>query len=67
MKLDIPDDVRYSMGMINKLEEVVEYAQGLELLNHVTFHLESRNSIEDFLSLKDKMPNNQSVKLTLTA
>jgi len=67
MKLDIPDDVRYSMKMINKLEEVIEYSQGLELLNYVDFAPKARKSIEDFLSLKDKMPDNQQVKLTLTA
>ena len=66
MKLDIPDDVRYSMKMIDKLEEVIEYSQGLDLLNHVNFGVNARKSIEDFLSLKDKMPDNQQVKLTLT-
>jgi hypothetical protein len=67
MKLDIPDNVRYSMNMIDKLEEVVEYSQGLNLLNYVSFGKDSRNSIKDFLSLKDKLPENQSIKLTLTA
>ena len=66
MKLDIPDDVRYNMKMIDKLEEVVEYSQGLDLLNHVNFGVNARKSVEDFLSLKDKMPDNQQVKLTLT-
>ena len=66
MKLDIPDEVRYNMKMIDKLEEVVEYSQGLGLLNHVNFGRDARKSIEDFLSLKDKMPDNQQVKLTLT-
>ena len=67
MKLDIPDNVRYSMNMIDKLEEVVEYSRGLGLLNYVTFSKDSRKFVEDFLSLKDKMPDNQSIKLTLTA
>ena len=67
MKLDIPDEVRYSMKMIDKLEEVVEYSQGLDLLNYVNFASGARKSIEDFLSLKDKMPDNQQLKLTLTA
>ena len=67
MKLDIPDDVRYSMKMIDKLEEVIEYSQGLELLNYVDFAHNARKSIEDFLSLKDKMPDNQQVKLKLIA
>ena len=67
MKLDVPDEVRYSMKMIDKLEEVVEYSQGLGLLNYVNFSSMARKSIEDFLSLKDKMPDNQQVKLTLTA
>ena len=67
MKLDVPDEVRYSMKMIDKLEEVIEYSQGLDLLNYVNFSSMARNSIEDFLSLKDKMPDNQQVKLTLTA
>ena len=67
MKLDIPDDVRFDMDLIDKLEEVVEYSQGLDLLNHVTFHSDSRNSIKDFLSLKDKLPDNQQSKLILTA
>ena len=66
MKLDVPDEVRYSMKMINKLEEVVEYSQGLELLNYVNFASGARKSIEDFLSLKDKMPDNQQVKLKLS-
>ena len=67
MKLDIPDEVRYSMNMIDKLEEVVEYSQGLDLLNYVNFSSMARKSIEDFLSLKDKLPDNQQIKLTLTA
>jgi len=67
MKLDIPDDVRYNMKMIDKLEEVIEYSQGLDLLNHVNFGVNARKSIEDFLSLKDKTPDNQQVKLTLIA
>jgi hypothetical protein len=67
MKLDIPDEVRYNMKMIDKLEEVIEYSQGLDLLNHVDFTSKARKSIEDFLSLKDKMPDNQQIKLTLTA
>ena len=67
MKLDVPDEVRYSMKMINKLEEVVEYSQGLNLLNYVNFSSMARKSIEDFLSLKDKMPDNQQIKLKLTA
>ena len=67
MKLDIPDDVRYSMKIIDKLEEVVEYSQGLDLLNHVNFGVHARKSIKDFLSLKDKLPDNQQIKLTLTA
>tara|TARA_R100000329_G_scaffold50716_1_gene46841 strand:- start:141 stop:2546 length:2406 start_codon:yes stop_codon:yes gene_type:complete len=67
MKLDIPDEVRYNMKMINKLEEVIEYSQGLDLLNHVDFTSKARKSIEDFLSLKDKMPDNQQIKLKLTA
>ncbi len=67
MKLDIPDEVRYNMKMIDKLEEVVEYSQGLDLLNHVNFGVNARKSIEDFLSLKDKLPDNQQIKLTLTA
>ena len=67
MKLDISDDVRFDMELIDKLEELVEYSQGLNLLNYVTFSSDSRNSIEDFLSLKDKLPENQSIKLTLTA
>ena len=67
MKLDIPDEVRYNMKMIDKLEEVIEYSQGLDLLNHVDFTSRARKSIKDFLSLKDKMPDNQQVKLTLTA
>jgi len=67
MKLDIPDEVRYSMNMIDKLEEVVEYSQGLDLLNYVNFCSTARKSIEDFLSLKDKLPGNQQIKLTLTA
>ena len=66
MKLDIPDEVRYNMKMIDKLEEVVEYSQGLDLLNHVHFTAISRKSIEDFLSLKDKTPDDRQVKLTLT-
>jgi len=36
-------------------------------LNFVNFTENSRNSIKDFLSLKDKLPENQSIKLTLTA
>jgi hypothetical protein len=67
MKLDIPDDVRYNMKMIDKLEEVIEYSQGLDLLNHVNFGINARKSIEDFLSLKDKTPDNQQIKLKLTA
>jgi hypothetical protein len=67
MKLDISDDVRFDMELIDKLEEVVEYSQGLNLLNYVSFGSDARNSVEDFLSLKDKLPNNQSIKLTLTA
>jgi len=67
MKLDVPDEVRYSMKMINKLEEVIEYSQGLNLLNYVNFSSMARKSIEDFLSLKDKMPDNQQVKLKLIA
>lgn len=67
MKLDISDDVRFDMELIDKLEELVEYSQGLNLLNYVSFSSDSRNSIEDFLSLKDKLPENQSIKLTLTA
>ena len=66
MKLDIPDEVMYNMKMIDKLEEVVEYSQGLDLLNHVHFTAISRKSIEDFLSLKDKTPDDRQVKLTLT-
>ena len=66
MKLDISDDIRYSMKMIDKLEEVVEYSRGLNLLNHVSFTSESRKSIKDFLYLKNKMPDNQQIKLTLT-
>jgi hypothetical protein len=67
MKLNIPDEVRYSMNMIDKLEEVVEYSQGLNLLNYVSFNEKSRKAIEDFLSLKGKTPDNQQIKLTLTA
>ena len=67
MKLDIPDTVRYDMELVDKLEEVVEYSQGLDLLNYVEFSSNSRKSIEDFLSLKGKMPDNQQIKLTLTA
>ena len=67
MKLDIPDTVRYDMELVDKLEEVVEYSQGLDLLNYVEFGSNSRKSIEDFLSLKGKMPDNQQIKLTLTA
>ena len=67
MKLDIPDEGRHNMKMIDKLEEVIEYSQGLELLNYVDFVSKARKSIENFLSLKDKMPDNQQVKLTLTA
>ena len=67
MKLDIPDEVRYNMKMIDKLEEVIEYSQGLDLLNYVDFTSRARKSIENFLSLKDKMPDNQQVKLKLTA
>lgn len=67
MKLDISDDVRFDMEIIDKLEELVEYSQGLELLNFVDFKEDSRNSIKNFLSLKDKLPENQSIKLTLTA
>ena len=67
MKLDISDDVRFDMEIIDKLEELVEYSQGLDLLNFVNFTENSRNSIKDFLSLKDKLPENQSIKLTLTA
>jgi len=66
MKLDIPDDIRYSMNMIDKLEEVVEYSRGLDLLNYVSFGANSRKSIEDFLSLKDKLPDTQQIKLNLT-
>ena len=43
MKLDIPDDVRYSMKMIDKLEEVIEYSQGLDLLNYVDLLLKLGN------------------------
>ena len=67
MKLDISDDVRFDMEIIDKLEELVEYSQGLDLLNFVNFTENSRNSIKDFLYLKDKLPENQSIKLTLTA
>ncbi len=67
MKLDIPDTVRYDMELVDKLEEVVEYSQGLELLNYVDFNSDSRKSIENFLSLKGKMPDTQQIKLTLTA
>jgi hypothetical protein len=67
MNLDIPDTVRYDMELVDKLEEVVEYSQGLDLLNYVDFSSNSRKSIEDFLSLKGKMPDNQQIKLTLTA
>ena len=67
MKLDISDEIRYSMKMIDKLEEVVEYSQGLDLLNYVSFVSGARKSIEDFLSLKDKLPDNQQIKLKLTA
>jgi len=67
MKLDIPDTVRYDMELVDKLEEVVEYSQGLDLLNYVEFSSNSRKSIEDFLSLKGKTPDNQQIKLTLTA
>ena len=66
MKLDIPDDIRYSMNMIDKLEEVVEYSRGLDLLNYVSFGANSRKSIKDFLSLKDKLPDTQQIKLNLT-
>ena len=44
----------------------IKYSQGLDLLNHVNFGVNARKSIEDFLSLKDKMPDNQQIKLTLT-
>jgi len=68
LQLDIADEVRYDMKIINKLEEVVEYSQGLDLLNHVHFTDDSRKSVIDFLSLKDKTPDFEQVKqLTLTA
>lgn len=68
LQLDIADEVRYDMKIINKLEEVVEYSQGLDLLNHVHFTNQSRKSVIDFLSLKDKTPDFEQVKqLTLTA
>ena len=55
------------MGLVDKLEEVVEYSRGLDLLNHVDFNSKSRESILEFLSLKDKLPSNQQSKLILTA
>ena len=67
MKLDIPDTVRYDMELVDKLEEAVEYSRGLDLLNHVDFTSDSRESILEFLSLKDKLPSNQQSKLILTA
>jgi hypothetical protein len=67
MELNIPDTVRYDMGLVDKLEEVVEYSRGLDLLNHVDFNSNSRESILEFLSLKDKLPSNQQSKLILTA
>jgi hypothetical protein len=67
MKLDIPDTVRYDMELVDKLEEAVEYSRGLDLLNHVDFNSNSRESILEFLSLKDKLPSNQQSKLILTA
>ena len=68
LQLDIADEVRYDMKIIDKLEEVVEYSQGLDLLNHVHFSNQSRKSVIDFLSLKDKTPDFEQVKqLTLTA
>ena len=67
-ELDVPNEVKYDMSIIDKLEELVEYSQGLELLNFVSFSEDSRNYIENFLSLKDKTPDFEQVKqLTLTA
>ena len=66
-ELGLPEDVIYDMEVINKLEQCVEYCLGLGLLNCVVFGSHSRKYVEDFLSLKDKMPDNQQVKLTLTA
>jgi hypothetical protein len=68
LQLDIADEVRYDMKIIDKLEEVVEYSQGLDLLNYVHFTNQSRKSVIDLLSLKDKTPDFEQVKqLTLTA